>query len=136
MLPIIFLALVLAACVAAMRIARQKRWSRPGPAGFTEYRTDLPLDDCLDRLRAPQPEDEFVYTCTRQADGSFRLHFSLHRPTSQPVDTLYSMRLESGRRTVITLVFLREAFGYEQPVFGPDLLDRFFSGKLQAQRTA
>ena len=110
--------------------ARHK--AAPGPAGTLEYRTELPLDDCIDALRTRTPEDLFDYTCDRQADGSFRLHFTLHRPTAQPVDTLYSLRLDPGRGTVITLTFVREAFGYREPVFPKELLDAFLKAKLGA----
>ena len=60
------------------------------------------------------------------------MHFTLHKPTGQPVDTLYALRLDAGRQTVVTLHFLREAFGYRQPVFPKELLDAFLFKKLAA----
>ena len=68
-------------------------------------------------------------------DGSFTLHLTLHKPTRQPVDTLYTLRLDAGRETVISLIFLREAFNYKEPVFPPTLLDEFMRKKLDARRT-
>lgn len=133
--PLLSLALVLAAAVLAWQLARRKdlrRKTAPGPAGCLEYRTPLAFDECLDALAAPGDGDEFEYTCPRQPDGSFLLHFTLHRPSGQPVDTLYSLRLDSGRQTVVTLHFLREAFGYKEPVFPQALLDAFLAQKLRA----
>ena len=46
--------------------------------------------------------------------------------------TLYALRLDAGRQTVVTLHFLREAFGYRQPVFPKELLDAFLAKKLAA----
>ena len=60
------------------------------------------------------------------------MHFTLHKPTGQPVDTLFALRLDAGRQTVVTLHFLREAFGYRQPVFPKELLDAFLFKKLAA----
>ncbi|MBQ7859400.1 MAG: hypothetical protein IJ347_04635 [Faecalibacterium sp.] len=111
------------------------RRSQFGPAGVSEFRTGLYIDECLDRLDAPTEADEFAYTCTRDRDGSFTLHLTLHNPTQQPVDTLYTLRLDAGRETVISLIFLREAFNNSEPVFPPALLDEFMRKKLDARRT-
>lgn len=111
------------------------RRSQYGPAGCSEFRTDLPLDECFDRLDDHREEDLFAYTCRREADGGFLLHLTLHQPTQQPLDTLYSLRLDPGRQTVVTLFFIREAFGYREPVFPPSMLDEFMQQKLDAERT-
>lgn len=116
-------------------IVRRKELDRrkgAGPWAPMEYRTSLAFDECLDRLRTPTPQDEFVYTCVRQRDGSFNLHLTAHQPTHQPLDTLYSLRLDSGKQTLITLIFLREAFGYGEPVFPQEMMDRFLAQKLDA----
>lgn len=131
----ILLVAVLAAIFLVLRRQTGQRRSQFGPAGISEFRTDLPIDDCIDRLDAPQPTDEFVYECRREPDGGFVLHLTLHQPTGQPVDTLYSLRLDAGRQTVVTLIFLREAFGYKEPVFPPAMLDAFMAQKLDAHRT-
>ena len=112
--------------------ARRRR-KQPGPAGVLEYRTDHPLDVCMDYLAHQNIHDGFEYTCIRQPDGSFLLHFTLHRATRQPVDTLYSLRLDPGRQTVVTLHFIREAFGSREPVFPQALLDEFLLQKLDAR---
>lgn len=109
--------------------------SQFGPAGVSEFRTALPIDECLDRLDTASDDDLFRYTCQRDRDGTFMLHLTLHRPTQQPVDTLYTLRLDPGRETVVTLIFLREAFGYKEPVFLPGVLDAFMAQKLDARRT-
>lgn len=131
----ILLVAVLAAIFLLLRRQTSQRRSQFGPAGISEFRTDLPIDDCIDRLDAPLPTDEFAYACRREADGGFVLHLTLHQPTGQPLDTLYSLRLDAGRQTVVTLIFLREAFGYKEPVFPPAMLDTFMAQKLDARRT-
>ena len=132
-------ALLLAAALgliwAALRRQEQKRRRAPGPAGVLEYRTALPLDDCFDRLRTHEEADLFAYTCERQPDGAFVLHFTLHRPTNQPLDTVFLLRLDPGRKTVVTLSFVREAFGYREPVFPQEMLDEFLAAKLDAAPT-
>lgn len=133
---ILSLVLIAAAAVLCWRMARQleakRRKKAAGGKECLEYRTPLAFDECLDALAARAPEDEFEYECTRQPDGSFLLHFTLHKPTGQPVDTLFALRLDAGRQTVVTLHFLREAFGYRQPVFPKELLDAFLAKKLAA----
>ena len=40
-------------------------------------------------------------SCTSAAgkkDGGFLLHLTLHQPTQQPLDTLYTLRLDPGVR--------------------------------------
>ena len=118
-----------------LRLRPQARRSQYGPTGLSEFRTALPLDECFDRLEDHRPEDVFAYECRREGDGGFRLHFTLHQPTQQPLDTVYTLRLDPGRETVATLIFLREAFGYGEPLFQPALLDEFMRQKLDARRT-
>ena len=111
------------------------RRSQYGPTGLNEFRTDLPLDDCFDRLDQHSTEDEFAYECRRENDGGFLLHLTLHQPTQQPLDTLYTLRLDPGRQTIATLIFIREAFGYKEPLFPQEMLDEFMAQKLDAHRT-
>ncbi len=73
-----------------------------------------------------------MYECRREKDGGFLLHLTLHQPTQQPLDTLYSLRLDPGRQTVVTLIFIREAFGYKEPLFPQEMLDRFLMQQLDA----
>ena len=132
---VLLLAAALGLIWTALRRQEQKRRTAPGPAGVLEYRTALPLDECFDRLRAQTEADLFAYTCERQPDGAFLLHFTLHRPTSQPLDTVFLLRLDPGRKTVVTLSFVREAFGYREPVFPQEMLDAFLAAKLDASPT-
>lgn len=111
------------------------RRSQYGPSGCSEFRTDLPLDDCFDRLDQHNEDDVFAYTCRRENDGGFLLHFTLHQPSQQPLDTLYTLRLDPGRQTVATMIFIRESFGYSEPLFQPAVLDEFMRQKLDAHRT-
>ena len=112
-----------------------KRRSQYGPSGLSEFRTDLPLDDCFDRLDQHSDSDVFAYECRRENDGGFMLHLTLHQPTQQPLDTLYTLRLDPGRQTIATLIFIRESFGYKEPLFPQEMLDEFLRQKFDAHRT-
>ena len=112
-----------------------KRRSQYGPSGLSEFRTDLPLDDCFDRLDQHSDSDVFAYECRRENDGGFLLHLTLHQPTQQPLDTLYTLRFDPGRQTIVTLIFIREAFGYKEPLFPQEMLDEFLRQKFDACRT-
>ena len=50
-------------------------------------------------------------------------------------DSLYTLRLDPGRQTIATLIFIREAFGYKEPLFPQEMLDKFMQQKLEAHRT-
>ena len=102
---------------------------------FSAEQTGLALDECFDRLDTRSDSDLFAYECRRENDGSFLLHLTLHQPSQQPLDTLYTLRLDPGRQTVVTLIFIREAFGYKEPLFPPAMLDEFMLQKLDAHRT-
>ena len=134
-ISIVLLAAVLGVIVFLLSRRENSRRSQYGPAGLSEFRTDLPLDDCFDRLDQHSPEDVFAYECRREKDGGFLLHLTLHQPTQQPLDTLYTLRLDPGRQTVVTLIFIREAFGYKEPLFPQEMLDTFMAQKLDARRT-
>jgi len=117
------------------------RRSQYGPPGLSEFRTGLALDECFDRLDTCSDTDLFAYECRRENDGSFLLHLTLHQPSQQPLDTLYTLRLGPRRQTrgalVLSgyLIFIREAFGYKEPLFPPAMLDEFMLQKLDAHRT-
>ena len=132
---IALLAVVIGSIVFLLSRSQNQRRSQYGPSGLSEFRTDLPLDECFDRLDQHSEDDVFAYECRRENDGGFTLHLTLHQPTQQPLDTLYTLRLDPGRQTVVTLIFLREAFGYQEPLFQPALLDEFLLQKLDAHRT-
>ncbi|MBD9240695.1 MAG: hypothetical protein EGQ64_00030 [Ruminococcaceae bacterium] len=132
---IALLAVVIGSIVFLLSRRQNQRRSQYGPSGLSEFRTDLPLDECFDRLDQHSEDDVFAYECRRENDGGFTLHLTLHQPTQQPLDTLYTLRLDPGRQTVVTLIFLREAFGYQEPLFQPALLDEFLLQKLDAHRT-
>ena len=134
-ISIILLAVALGVIVLLLTRRENTRRSQYGPAGLSEFRTDLPLDECFDRLDLHSETDEFAYECRRENDGGFLLHLTLHQPTQQPLDTLYTLRLDPGRQTIVTLIFIREAFGYKEPLFQPAMLDEFMLRKFDARRT-
>ena len=107
---IVLLAAVLGVIVFLLSRRENTRRSQYGPAGLSEFRTDLPLDECFDRLDEHRDADEFVYECRREKDGGFLLHLTLHQPTQQPLATLYTLRLDPGRQTVVTLIFIRDVY--------------------------
>lgn len=131
----ILLIVLLAGMLFLLSRRENERRSQYRPAGCSEFRTDLPLDECFDRLDAHSEDDVFAYTCRRENDGGFLLHLTLHQATQQPLDTLYTLRLDPGRQTVVTLLFIRESFGYKEPLFPPEMLDAFMLQKLDAKRT-
>lgn len=134
-ISVVLLTVVLGTIVFLLSRRESGRRSQYGPAGLSEFRTDLALDECFDRLDRHSDTDEFAYECRRENDGGFMLHLTLHQPTQQPLDTLYTLRLDPGKQTVVTLIFIREAFGYKEPLFPPEMLDAFMTQKLDAHRT-
>jgi hypothetical protein len=68
---IVLLAAVLGVIVFLLSRRENTRRSQYGPAGLSEFRTDLPLDECFDRLDDHSDADEFVYECRRENDGGF-----------------------------------------------------------------
>ena len=132
---ILLLAAILGFIVFLLSKKDQSRRSQYGPSGLSEFRTGLALDECFDRLDTHSDSDLFAYECRRENDGGFLLHLTLHQPSQQPLDTLYTLRLDPGRQTVVTLIFIREAFGYKEPLFPPAMLDEFMLQKLDAHRT-
>ena len=132
---IVLLAAVLGVIVFLLSRRENTRRSQYGPAGLSEFRTGLALDECFDRLDTRSDTDLFTYECRRENDGGFTLHLTLHQPTQQPLDTLYTLRFDPGRQTIVTLIFIREAFGYKEPLFQPAMLDEFMLRKFDARRT-
>ena len=132
---ILLLAAILGFIVFLLSKKDQSHRSQYSPSGLSEFRTDLPLDDCFDRLDQHSPDDVFAYECRRENDGGFTLRLTLHQPTQQPLDTLYTLRFDPGRQTIVTLIFIREAFGYKEPLFQPAMLDEFMLRKFDARRT-
>ena len=71
---IVLLAAVLGVIVFLLSRRENGRRSQYGPAGLSEFRTDLALDECFDRLDEHNDSDVFVYDCRRGRDGGFLLH--------------------------------------------------------------
>ena len=69
---IVLLAAVLGVIVFLLSRRENTRRSQYGPAGLSEFRTDLPLDECFDRLDEHRDADEFVYECRREKDGGVK----------------------------------------------------------------
>ena len=71
-ISIILLAVALGVIVLLLTRRENTRRSQYGPAGLSEFRTDLPLDECFDRLDLHSETDEFAYECRRENDGTRR----------------------------------------------------------------
>ena len=72
-ISIILLAVALGVIVLLLTRRENTRRSQYGPTGLSEFRTDLPLDECFDRLDLHSETDEFAYECRRENDGGFLL---------------------------------------------------------------
>ncbi len=81
---VLLLAAILGFIVFLLSRKDQSRRSQYGPSGLSEFRTDLPLDDCFDRLDQHSPDDVFAYECRRENDGGFTRHLrSISPPSSR-----------------------------------------------------
>ena len=69
---IVLLAAVLGVIVFLLSRRENGRRSQYGPAGLSEFRTDLALDECFDRLDEHNDSDVFVYDCRRERDGGYK----------------------------------------------------------------
>ncbi len=87
--------------------------------------------ECRGILSAPDDADIFAYTLQTSEQASY-LHITQHRPTSQPLDSLYTLSFEQERPAVFSLKFVREAFGMREPIINSALMDDFFAQKLNA----
>ena len=79
---IVLLAAVLGMIVFLLSRRENGRRSQYGPAGLSEFRTDLALDECFDRLDEHRDADEFVYEC-RRGKGR-RLSAASHPAPARP----------------------------------------------------
>ena len=71
---ILFLAAVLGVIVFLLSRRESGRRSQYGPSGLSEFRTDLALDECFDRLDEHRDTDVFAYDCRREKDGNSGVH--------------------------------------------------------------
>ena len=59
-LSFVLLAAVLGIIIFMLSRRENERRSQYGPSGLSEFRTDLPLDDCFDRLDEHKDTDVFA----------------------------------------------------------------------------
>lgn len=116
---------------------KKKRSVRQKPGQYLEYTVPgRTAAECRGLLGQPQPSDLFSYSLQSAPGGGWYLHFTLHNPTAQPLDTLFLLQFTAEEPAGFCLQFVREAFGMREPVIGEGLLDDFFSQKLGALRQA
>lgn len=129
-LPLVALVLLLGWLWARSRKARAQK---PGQhlAYTVPGRTAA---ECRGLLGGPADDDIFEYALETARGGGWYIHFTLHRPTAQPLDTLFLLQFEGDDPAFFSLTFVREAFGMREPVIGEPLLDAFFAQKLGARR--
>ncbi len=133
---IILLAVALGAIVLLLTRRENTRRSQYGPTGLNEFRTDLPLDDCFDRLDEHKDTDEFRVRVPPRERRRLPAHLTLHQPTQQPLDTLYTLRFDPGRQTIVTpLIFIREALGLQGAALPAGNAGPLPDAKLDAHRT-
>ena len=61
------------------------RRSQYGPAGLSEFRTGLALDECFDRLDSRSDTDLFAYECRRYFTNLLIASFKSFNTCSSPV---------------------------------------------------
>ena len=128
---IVLLAAVLGVIVfASLPARRTPAAASTAPPACREFRTDLAAGRVLRPAGRPQRVRRVrLRVPPRERDGGFLLHLTLHQPTQQPLDTLYTLRLDPGRQTVVTLIFIRESFGYKEPLFPQEMLDDLYDAE-------
>ena len=129
---IVLLAAVLGVIVFLLSRRENGRRRQYGPAGLSEFRTDLALAECFDRLDEHNDSDVFVYDCRRERDGGFLLHLSRFNPVS----FLATAHVEVIRSTPVVVQVFIIYYGifstlFELPsirLFGFIRFERFFPG--------
>ena len=133
----LFIAIPLAlfAILIAYVVAKQGKTKKQKPGQYLAYTVPgQTVAACRGLLNTPAEADLFAYTLETAQNGSTYIHFTLHRPTQQPLDTLFLLQFDGDDPANFSLSFVREAFGMREPVIGEELLDAFFANKLNAQR--
>lgn len=121
--------------LAAWLIGRRGKKARKKPGMQMEYAVPgCSAAACRDILAARGDDDLFAYELEPAKTGGYYLHLSMHRPTQQPLDTLFQMQFGLESEARFTLEFVREAFGVREPIVPEALLDDFFAQKLGAVR--
>ena len=64
---VIILIAVIGLIIFLLSRRENTRRSQYGPAGLSEFRTDLALDECFDRLDTRSDTDLFTYECRRES---------------------------------------------------------------------
>ncbi|MGD9559958.1 MAG: hypothetical protein AB7V55_05050 [Oscillospiraceae bacterium] len=135
----LWLALPLVALVLLVGwlVARTRKKSRVRPGHFMEYEAHgHSAVECRLLLEQKDEADLFDYTLEAAPHAGRVLHLTGHRPTGQPLDTVYLIQFEDGPSARFTLRFVREAFANPDPLPPEALLDAFFAAKLDAGRVS
>ncbi len=114
---ILLLAAILGFIVFLLSKKDQNRRSQYGPSGLSEFRTDLPLDDCFDRLDQHSPDD--VLRLRVPPGERRRLHPPPDAPNSPPSSrwTPSTPPVRPGPPDHRDPHLHPEAFGYKEPLF-------------------
>lgn len=133
----LFIAIPLVALVLlfAWLFARKKRTRRKKPGQLLEYTVPGKTAAACRGLLGENPaSDLFSYTLEGAKSGGWYIHFTRHNATEQPLDTVFLLQFEGDSPALLSLSFVREAFGMREPIIGEALLDEFFAAKLGAER--
>lgn len=116
-------------------VQKSNKKKRQKPGQYLQYivpgRTAA---ECRGLLGKPGADDMFDYTLEAAQSGGWYIHFTRHRVTQQPLDTVFLLQFEGDVPAALSASFVREAFGMKEPVIGEALLDDFFAQRLGAQR--
>lgn len=121
--------------LAGWMMQRTKKSRKKKPGQYLQYVAEgKTAAECRGLLNNPAESDIFAYELSPAQGGGWYIHFTRHKPTQQPLDTMFLLQFEGESPAEFSLSFLREAFGMKEPVIGEALLNEFFEAKLGAKR--
>ncbi len=65
----------------------------------------------------------------------FEQHLNPYTDTALEFRYFFVRKMMFVKYSIATLIFIREAFGYKEPLFPQEMLDEFMAQKLDAHRT-
>lgn len=121
--------------LAGWLMEKNKKARRQKPGMLLEYTAPgQTAAGCRSLLMAPGEHDVLRYLLEADKGGGWFFHLQEHRPSQQPLDTVYRLSFTAEEPAAFQLQFVREAFGQREPIIPEALLDEFFAQKLGAQR--
>lgn len=120
---------------AVVMLSRNRMGKKKRPGQYLEFVAEgKTAAQCRGLLSAPGDNRVFEYRLERAKSGGQYITFTRYVPTEQILDTVYLLVFEDESPARISMTFVREVFGANEPVFGEALLEEFFQDKLGARR--